>query len=191
MREGSLEAPTRHPIAWQEPEFLRPGCHRERDGAGLRHLPRLPPLLQSLRFVSPAVRPGRRLAHQELDGVDRRRLQVGRRRLHAVRHVLHDEVSVRPATRIQPRFPASDAALPRHGGEAGQGQLRRPPTRRDRPQRRSSPGWSRRIANWATRRDNKIVGPIVRKPAGLHPDAELPKYAGQHAGQSGRQTPRR
>ena len=35
------------------------------------------------------------------------------------------------------------------------------------------------VANWATRRDNKTVGPILRSTAGLHPDAELPKYASQ------------
>src|ERR1700690_608569 len=33
------------------------------------------------------------------------------------------------------------------------------------------------LANWATARDNKTVGPIVRKFADFHPDAELPKYA--------------
>nr|WP_294513767.1 heterodisulfide reductase-related iron-sulfur binding cluster [uncultured Rhodopila sp.] len=35
------------------------------------------------------------------------------------------------------------------------------------------------LANWATRRDNKIVGPTLRSAAGLHPDAELPTYAGK------------
>jgi glycerol-3-phosphate dehydrogenase subunit C len=33
------------------------------------------------------------------------------------------------------------------------------------------------LANWATARDNKTVGPILRKVADFHPDAELPKYA--------------
>jgi glycerol-3-phosphate dehydrogenase subunit C len=35
------------------------------------------------------------------------------------------------------------------------------------------------VTNWATSRDNKTVGPMVRSAAGLHPDAELPKYASQ------------
>jgi glycerol-3-phosphate dehydrogenase subunit C len=35
------------------------------------------------------------------------------------------------------------------------------------------------VANWATRRDNKTVGPLLRSAAGLHPDAELPRYSGQ------------
>ncbi len=33
------------------------------------------------------------------------------------------------------------------------------------------------LVNWTTARGNKLVGPLVRDAAGLHPDAELPKYA--------------
>ena len=33
------------------------------------------------------------------------------------------------------------------------------------------------LANWATARDNKTVGPLLRKVADFHPDAELPKFA--------------
>jgi glycerol-3-phosphate dehydrogenase subunit C len=33
--------------------------------------------------------------------------------------------------------------------------------------------------NWATRRDNKTIGPVLRSAAGLHPDAELPEYSGR------------
>ena len=54
MREGSLEAPTRHPIAWQDPDFYDRGEDRRRNAAGVRHLSRLPALLQSVRFVSRA-----------------------------------------------------------------------------------------------------------------------------------------
>jgi glycerol-3-phosphate dehydrogenase subunit C len=35
------------------------------------------------------------------------------------------------------------------------------------------------VANWVTARGNKTVGAVVRSVAGLHPDAELPRYAGQ------------
>ena len=54
MREGSLEAPTRHPIAWQDPDFYRPGQDRGGNAPGLRNLPRLPALLQSVRQPSRA-----------------------------------------------------------------------------------------------------------------------------------------
>ena len=54
MREGSLEAPTRHPIAWQDPDFYDRAQDRGGDAAGVRHLPQLPALLQSVRFASRA-----------------------------------------------------------------------------------------------------------------------------------------
>ena len=53
-REGSLEAPFRHPIAWRDPDFYDLGEGRGGDGAGVRHLSRLPPLLQSVRQLSRA-----------------------------------------------------------------------------------------------------------------------------------------
>jgi len=59
MREGSLEAPARHPIAWREVSFLRSGGNRQGTPAGLRYLPWLPALFQPVRFVSAAVRPDR------------------------------------------------------------------------------------------------------------------------------------
>ena len=43
-REGNLEAPTRHPIDWKNPEFYDEARVRQGAGAHLRHLPRLPPL---------------------------------------------------------------------------------------------------------------------------------------------------
>jgi hypothetical protein len=53
MREGSLEAPTRHPVPWRDPtSTTRPSSMRA--APRLRHLPRLPPLLQSVRQLSRA-----------------------------------------------------------------------------------------------------------------------------------------
>jgi glycerol-3-phosphate dehydrogenase subunit C len=45
------------------------------------------------------------------------------------------------------------------------------------------------LANWATRRGNRTVGPVLRAQAGLHPDAELPKYAGQSLEHLAAETP--
>ena len=50
----------------------------------------------------------------EVDGVDEAGLLAGGRPLLPVRHVLHDEVSVRAAASLERRFPAPDAA--RQGG---------------------------------------------------------------------------
>ena len=60
LREGNLEAPTRHPIDWKNPEFYDEARRFDGDGARLRHLPRLPPLRQPVPVVPDAVRPGRR-----------------------------------------------------------------------------------------------------------------------------------
>jgi hypothetical protein len=56
MREGSLEAPTRHPLDWKNPEFWDPAKAEKELGADLRHLPRLPPLRQPLHHLPDAVR---------------------------------------------------------------------------------------------------------------------------------------
>ncbi len=92
MREGSLEAPTRHPIDWQNPDFydeekLNAELHRVFDIChGCRRCFNLCdsfPILFDLVDESPTG---------ELDGVDTKDLQEGRRQVHALRHVLPDEV---------------------------------------------------------------------------------------------------
>ena len=52
-------------------------------------------------------------------------LRRGRRGLHALRHVLHDQVPLRAAARVDARFSASDAALSRGAGAQGGQRLRR------------------------------------------------------------------
>ena len=72
-REGSLEAPTRHPIDWRTPEFYDEAALEQGARARLRHLPRLPPLLQPVQLLPDAVRCGR--CHRptgEVDGVDKK-----------------------------------------------------------------------------------------------------------------------
>ena len=121
-REGSLEAPTRHVLRWQDPDFT----DREKTEAEMRRIfdichgcrrcfnlcesfPRLFELIDN----SPTG---------ELDGVPVSD-SAGRRRLHAVRHVLHDEVPVRAAARIRSRFSARHAALPRGRAQGRPGAL--------------------------------------------------------------------
>ncbi len=126
VREGSLEAPTRHPLAWKSPEFWDQAGARQGNGARVRDLPRLPPLCQPVRRVSDAVRPGR----QRADRRSRRRtegeIQGRRRPVLPVRHVLHDQVSVRAAASVEPRLSAPDAA--RKGGALQRRTAPRPPT---------------------------------------------------------------
>jgi hypothetical protein len=44
-REGSLEAPTRHPLDWKNPAFYDEAALEQRTRARIRYLPRLPSLL--------------------------------------------------------------------------------------------------------------------------------------------------
>ncbi len=76
VREGSLEAPTRHPLDWRNPEFYDHAALDKRTGAHLRNLPRLPPLREPVRIVPDALRPDRR-------GQDRRDRRRRQGRLHA------------------------------------------------------------------------------------------------------------
>jgi len=53
--EGNLEAPTRHPLDWKNPDFYNEEkCFHELERI-FRHLPWLPALCQPVRLVSHAV----------------------------------------------------------------------------------------------------------------------------------------
>ena len=110
MREGSLEAPTRHPLDWKNPEFYERRS-LARDGARLRHLPRLPALREPVQRVPDALRPASTRARPvEVDGVAKEKFWEGRRPVLPVRPLLHGEVPVRSAASVERRLPAPDAA---------------------------------------------------------------------------------
>ncbi len=117
--------------------FLRPRRHRGGDGAGVRHLSRLPPLLQSVRQLPPALRHGRRGA----DGRGRRgpqgSVRQGRGGVHPLRHVLHDQVPLCAAAPVQCGLPSPDAAPPRRGAEGPRRRVRPRAAGRDGPQRQA------------------------------------------------------
>jgi glycerol-3-phosphate dehydrogenase subunit C len=110
VREGSLEAPTRHPIDWKNPEFfdealISKGMERVFDIChGCRRCVSLCnafPTLFDLVDESPTGRSRRRSQGELLEG---------RRPVLPVRHVLHEQVPVRAAAPVERRFPAPDAA---------------------------------------------------------------------------------
>ena len=97
MREGSLEAPVRHALDWQNPWFWDEAalekemervfdiCHGCRRCFNLcDSFPRLFDLIDN----GPTG---------ELDGVKKEKYADGRAGLHALRHVLHDQVPLRAA----------------------------------------------------------------------------------------------
>ena len=92
MSEGSLEAPIRHPIDWENPDFYDMGQIESEMHRGVRHLSWVSTVLQPLRLFSDPVRHGRRGADPGTRFGRSQGLQEGRGRLHLVRHVLPDEV---------------------------------------------------------------------------------------------------
>jgi glycerol-3-phosphate dehydrogenase subunit C len=148
MREGSLEAPTRHILAGRilssttgeteaEMERVFDICHTCRRCFNLcDSFPRLFDLIDNS-------------STGELDSVDQG-FQASRRCLHAVRHVLHDEVPLCAAARVQRRFSASDAALPRGRG-ISKARFPLRPARTDRTDRNGKLAAKvAPLANWAS-----------------------------------------
>jgi glycerol-3-phosphate dehydrogenase subunit C len=176
MREGSLEAPTRHPIAWQDPAFYDPEliekelervfdiCHGCRRCFNLcDSFPRLFDLVDAAES-------------QELDTVDRKDFKSV-----VDACTLCDMCYLTKCPYVPPHEWALDFPhlMLRH-----RAMEQKQVTFADRQMAETDrngalAGLVAPVANWATRRDNKLVGPTLRKAAGLHPDAELPEYAGQ------------
>ena len=103
-REGSLEAPTRHALGWQDPQFYDPAalekelervfdiCH------GCRRCFNLCNSFPTLFDLIDESKTG------ELDGVDKKAYRQGGRPVLPLRHVLHDQVSVRAAASLERRL---------------------------------------------------------------------------------------
>ena len=178
MREGSLEAPTRHVIAWQDPDFT----DRAKTEAEMR---RIFDICHSCRRCFNLCDAFPRLFdlidNSETGELDTRRagrLPEGRRRLHAVRHVLHDEVPLCAAARVQRRFPACDAALSRGRapGGAHPAGAQRELGKTDR--NGSSRASSRRSPIGRSDRHNRLTRPLLEKVHGHRPQrraAEIPR----------------
>jgi glycerol-3-phosphate dehydrogenase subunit C len=176
MREGSLEAPTRHNIDWQNPEFYDAAkleaelervfdiCHGCRRCFNLcDSFPRLFDLVDE----SPTG---------ELDGVakaDYARvidactlcdLCFMTKCPYVPPHEFnldfpHLMLRARAVAAKEKGVPFADRQLARTDFNGFAASLAAP------------------VANWASKRGNTITRPVLEKLAGLHPDAALPKYA--------------
>ena len=175
--EGSLDAPTREIIHWQRSGFHRSGEAGCGDAPRLRHLSWLPALLQSLRFLSAPVRPDRHQPRGRCRAVKSEDFKPGRRSLHALRHVLHDQMPLCAAASLQLDFPASDAAPPRRRGEAGHRAI-------SRKRQLAEMDRNGTLARFASPLDQLGVGHVQQADARLDgkdrrhidPKATLPKF---------------
>jgi glycerol-3-phosphate dehydrogenase subunit C len=177
MREGSLEAPTRHPIAWQDPAFTDPAavdkelrrvfdiCH------GCRRCFNLCdsfPRLFDLADESPT---------QELDSVDSKDFKSVVDACTLCDMCYMTKCPYVPPHEFNLDFP--HLMLRYRAMEEKQGRLAFADRQLAATDRNGVlGGLVAPVANWVTARGNKTAGAAMRSAAGLHPDAELPRYAG-------------
>jgi glycerol-3-phosphate dehydrogenase subunit C len=178
MREGSLEAPTRHPIAWQDADFTDPAavekelervfdiCHTCRRCFSLcDSFPRLFDLIDE----SPT---------QELDGVDRAQFKSVVDACTLCDLCFLTKCPYVPPHEFNIDFP--HLMLRYRAMEAKQGKLGFADRQLAETDRNGVlAGLVAPVANWVTGLGNATVGKVVRSAAGLHPEAALPRYASQ------------
>jgi glycerol-3-phosphate dehydrogenase subunit C len=175
MREGSLEAPTRHAHDWRNPDYLNPAkvgaelrrqfevCHGCRRCFNLcDSFPRLFDLID-------------RAGEAELAGVPDAALKPV-----VDACTLCDMCFMTKCPYVPPH--QFDLDVPHlivryRAMETARGKtpfVARQLTRTDRNGRLA--GLAPALANWATRRGNRLTRPLLKLAAGIHPDAELPLY---------------
>ena len=176
MREGGLEAPKRHPIAWRDDEFydpakldaeLRRGCDICHGCRRCFNLCDSFPRLFDLIDASPSG---------ELDGVASADFAPV-----AAACTLCDMCFMTKCPYVPPHPFALDfphLMLRQRAAAARAGEVAwadRELAKTDRNGRLAS--LAAPLANWATNTENRAARAALEKTAGLHREAELPKYA--------------
>jgi len=109
-REGNLDAPTRHPLDWTNPDFYdEDKLHTEMERVfdlchGCRRCLSLCGSFPTMFDLIDATEDG------EVHGVDKKRLQDSRRSMFFMRRLLCNKVPLCAAAPLEPRFSASDVA---------------------------------------------------------------------------------
>ena len=179
MREGSLEAPTRHPLAWKNPEFWD-------QAKAEKELERIFDICHGCRrcvslctTFPDALRPRRCFDNAGGRRRQERGLLEGRRPVLPLRPLLHDEVPVRSAASVERRLPARHAAR-----EGDQVQARTQSTSPFRDRLLSSTDAMGKLAaipvvaqtvNAVNK--NSLARSAMQAVLGVHKDRELPPYA--------------
>ena len=178
MREGSLEAPTRHPIAWRDEDFYDP----ERIDAELRRVFDIChtcrrcfnlcdsfPRLFDLVDASPSG---------EVEGVASADFKTVVEACTLCDMCFMTKCPYVPPHQFDVDFP--HLMLRYRAAEVrakGMGFVKRQLTETDRNGKLAAPVAP--IANWATRCGNKLTRPVMEAVAGVHREAALPKYHGR------------
>ena len=187
MREGNLEAPTRHPLDWQNPEYY--------DEAGASTSWSASSTSATAAAAASACAARFPTLFDLVDDEQRRRgrrrrqggLLEGRRPVLPVRHVLHDQVSVRAAASVERRFPAPDAA--RQGGQVqatARSRLRDKLLSQHRRARQARRHPGRRAGRQRGEQDSRLRARRWRRCSASHSDAWLPAVRGAHVPRSAR-----
>jgi glycerol-3-phosphate dehydrogenase subunit C len=175
MREGSLEAPKRHPLAWQDEDFYDPAkidaelrrvfdiCHTCRRCFNLcDSFPRLFDLIDEATTG-------------ELDSVDSKDFKPVIDACTLCDMCFMTKCPYVPPHEFDIDFPhlmlrARAAEARRDGVPMVDAEL----AKTDRNGKLA--GFAAPIANWASSTSNHLTRPLLEKVAGLHREAELPKY---------------
>jgi glycerol-3-phosphate dehydrogenase subunit C len=178
MREGSLEAPVRRPYDWRNPDFTDPAkldaelrrvfeiCHGCRRCFNLcDSFPRLFDLVD-------------KAGDAEVAGVasaDFARVVDSCTLCDLCFMTKCPYVPPHPFDVDFPHLMVRARATRLHHGEVGVIERQLTETDRNGSVARPVAG----LANWATRRGNHLTRPLLEAAAGIHRDAELPRYAGR------------
>ncbi len=175
MTEGSLGAPTRHPLAWQDEDFydqakIEAEMHRVFDIChGCRRCFNLCDSFPRLFDLIDESKTG------ELDSVDAKDFKPVVDACTLCDMCFMTKCPYVPPHSFDLDFPhlilrARAAEARRDGVAFADAEL----ARTDRNGRLAA--LAAPVANWASSTDNKLTRPLLAKFAGLHPQAELPKY---------------
>ena len=178
MREGSLEAPTRHPLAWREADFwdeakLEAELERVFDIChGCRRCFNLCDSFPKLFDLVDAAPSG------ELDTVDKTDFKQVVDACTLCDMCFMTKCPYVPPHEFNLDFPhlmlrARAVEAKKHGVPFTDRQLAQ--TDRNGVLASLAPA----IANWASEEDNGLTRPLLEKTLGLHRDAALPAYVGQ------------
>ncbi|MEE9139956.1 MAG: heterodisulfide reductase-related iron-sulfur binding cluster [Alphaproteobacteria bacterium] len=178
MREGSLEAPVRHPIPWTDPDFTDPEkidaelrrvfdvCHTCRRCFNLcDSFPRLFDLVDSSETG-------------ELDSVASRDFKKVVDACTLCDMCFMTKCPYVPPHQFDIDFP--HLMLRYRAAEFARGEVgfaQRQITRTDRNCKMA--GAVAPLANWAARTDNKVTRPLMEKAVGIHRQAALPRFHGR------------